>query len=104
MRYLPGHGRFTAVSVAWTTDRRGAAVSYDSRGRKVAMTNPARSRKQSLECLRLESECKALAARAGNPALRSHFARLAQVWNGLAHRDTGALTAVETSASKTCAA
>ena len=38
------------------------------------------SRKRELECLRLASDCMQLACDVPNPALQSHFVRMARVW------------------------
>ena len=37
-------------------------------------------RKHQLECLRLASDCMQLACEVPNPALQSHFVRMARVW------------------------
>jgi hypothetical protein len=42
------------------------------------------SRKHALECLRLEADCMQLAGDIQNPALQSHFVRMARVWSSLA--------------------
>lgn len=68
------------------------------------MTKAAQSQKHALECLRLESECKQLAGSMGDPALRSHFNRMALGWNDLAHEGQGELAAPDAPAAKTCAA
>jgi hypothetical protein len=39
---------------------------------------------RSLECLRLEADCRELAKRARCPDLQSHYLRLADVWLALA--------------------
>lgn len=52
----------------------------------MAMTNSVQSQKHSLECLRLESDCKQLAGSARNPDLQSHFVRMSQVWSDLAEQ------------------
>jgi hypothetical protein len=41
-------------------------------------------RKHELECLRLEADCLAMAARSHHPLLWSHFARMAGNWATLA--------------------
>ena len=38
----------------------------------------------SLECLRLEADCRELAMNARTPDLMSHFVRMAEVWSALA--------------------
>lgn len=68
------------------------------------MTNSARSQKHALECLRLESDCRQLAGSTGDPALRSHFTRMALVWNDLAHEGQGEFAAANAPAAKMCAA
>jgi hypothetical protein len=45
---------------------------------------PSRSLKHDLECLRLAAECKQLANDVPDPALRSHFLRMAEAWTSLA--------------------
>ncbi len=99
-----GRGRFAAVSVAWTTDRACAPMAYEARGAEAAMKNSAQSRRRSLECLRLESDCKQLAGSLGDLALRSHFTRMALVWNGLAHAGSDEPAAPDAPAAKMCAA
>jgi hypothetical protein len=42
------------------------------------------SRKHALECLRLEADCMQLAGDIQNPALQSHFVRMAREWSSLA--------------------
>jgi hypothetical protein len=42
------------------------------------------SRKHELECLRMASDCMQLAGDLQNPALQSHFVRMARVWTDLA--------------------
>jgi hypothetical protein len=44
------------------------------------------SQKHALECLRLAADCMQLAGDLRNPALQSHFARMARVWSDLAVR------------------
>lgn len=51
------------------------------RGRKVTMVKPAYWERLSLESLRLEAECLQLAGGVAHPDLRSHFIRMARVWN-----------------------
>jgi len=68
------------------------------------MTNSAQSQKHSLECLRLESDCKQLAGSARNPILQSHFTRMALVWNDLAHESLDELAAPDAPAARICAA
>jgi hypothetical protein len=48
------------------------------------------SRKHALECLRLASDCKQLATDVHDPALQSHFVRMAGLWSDLAVRDPNA--------------
>ena len=43
--------------------------------------------KYELECLRLASDCWQLAGDAPSPAWRSHFARMAEVWQARAVRN-----------------
>ena len=70
----------------------------------MAMTNSALSRKQALECLRLESDCRQLSGSVGNPALQSHFARMALVWSDLAIEGLDESAATDTAARKIRAA
>ena len=49
-------------------------------------------RKHALECMRLASDCRQLAAAAPSPALQSHFLRMASVWTALAERGSSADT------------
>jgi hypothetical protein len=53
------------------------------------------SRKHALECLRMASDCMQLAGDLPNPALRSHFVRMASVWSDLAVRGPNADTRTE---------
>ena len=41
-------------------------------------------RKQALECLRLEADCRQLAREVESPALQSYFTNLAKEWSALA--------------------
>jgi len=42
------------------------------------------SQKYSLECLRLEADCRQLANETDRPDLASHFIRMARLWAALA--------------------
>jgi hypothetical protein len=53
------------------------------------------SRKRALECLRLEADCMQLAGDLQDPALQSHFVRMARVWSDLAVRGPNADTRTE---------
>ena len=53
---------------------------------------PSRSLKHDLECLRLAAECKQLANDVPDPALRSHFLRMAEAWTTLAQQEPGSDT------------
>ncbi len=44
------------------------------------MFESEQSQKNVLEFLRLESDCRELAARSHTPELRSHFLRMARAW------------------------
>jgi hypothetical protein len=44
------------------------------------VSDSEKSRKHELECLRLASACMQLACDVPNPALQSHFVRMARVW------------------------
>ena len=48
------------------------------------------SRRHALECLRMEADCMQLAGDLQNPALQSHFVRMARVWSDLAVRGPNA--------------
>ena len=48
------------------------------------MSGSAALRKQELECLRLEVDCRRLAGAVDSPALKSHFLHLASKWSALA--------------------
>jgi hypothetical protein len=48
------------------------------------------SRKRSLECLRLQADCKELAVRINGLHLRSHFVRMAGMWAALADSEEAA--------------
>lgn len=56
------------------------------------------SPKHSLECLRLEADCRQLAFETDRPDLASHFVRMARVWAGLAESgsDTGTKRRLDT--------
>ena len=45
------------------------------------MVKPAQLPKQSLESLRMESECLQMARRSANPDMQAHFIRMARNWN-----------------------
>ena len=67
-----------------TTDRMSDACDEDTGARtRCAVFKPEQSRKHTLECLRLESDCLQLACDAPSPSTRSHFVRMAHIW--LAH-------------------
>ena len=53
------------------------------------------SRKHALECLRLEADCMQLAGAFHDPALQSHFVRMARVWSDLAVRGPNGDTRME---------
>ena len=55
------------------------------------MSSSTGSRRYELECLRLASDCKQLACDVPSPALRSHFVRMAKVWENLAKRGSDAV-------------
>ena len=48
------------------------------------MLKSTRIHRRSLECLRLEADCKQLAWDADNPRLQGHFLWMAQVWFAMA--------------------
>jgi hypothetical protein len=48
------------------------------------VSEPVNLRKRELECMRLAADCMQLAAEIRNPALRSHFVRMASEWSTLA--------------------
>jgi len=48
--------------------------------------DPNDFRKYELECLRRASDCMQLARDFGNPALQSHFVRMAREWELLAQQ------------------
>jgi len=48
------------------------------------MSESEKLRKRELECLRLASDCRQLARDVPEPALKSHFARMAGVFEALA--------------------
>jgi hypothetical protein len=50
------------------------------------------SRKHVLECLRLASDCMQLAGNVRNPALQTHFVRMAREWTSLAVQGSDANT------------
>ena len=60
------------------------------------MSETVNWRKHELECVRMAADCMQLAGDVQNPALQSHFVRLARVWSELAVRgpnaDTGTAT------------
>ena len=45
-----------------------------------------KSNKYALECLRLAADCTQLSRDVADPALRSHYARMAQMWQDNAMR------------------
>jgi hypothetical protein len=48
------------------------------------VSDSAHSRKQELECLRLEADCLHLAGAVDSPSLKAHFSRMAKKWSDLA--------------------
>jgi hypothetical protein len=52
-------------------------------------------RKHALECLRLAADSMQLAGDVQNPALQSHFVRMARVWSDLAVRGPNGDTRME---------
>lgn len=56
------------------------------------MSESKQSHKQSLECLRLVSDCLQLAEDVHDPDLKSHFLRMAQIWSDRAGSAAGAVT------------
>ena len=58
------------------------------------------SRRHALECLRMAADCMQLAGDVQNPALQSHFARMARVWSDLAVRGPNADTRTESGYSE----
>lgn len=48
------------------------------------MSKSEQSRKNTLECLRLESDCMELAPNSQSLKLQSHFIRMARAWSTLA--------------------
>jgi hypothetical protein len=53
------------------------------------------SRKHALERMRMAADCMQLAGDIQNPALQSHFVRMARVWSDLAVRGPSADTQTE---------
>ena len=53
-------------------------------------------RKHALECTRMAANCMELVGYVQNPALQSHFVRMAGVWSDLAVRAPNADTRTET--------
>jgi DNA-binding PucR family transcriptional regulator len=70
-------------SVAQTTDKTFKTCN-DNGGAftRYAVSEPERSLKHALQCLRLEADCMQLAAR--SQTLQSHFVRMAGFWSALA--------------------
>jgi hypothetical protein len=48
------------------------------------VSGPVNLRRRELECMRLAADCMELAGEIRNPALRSHFVRMAGEWSTLA--------------------
>jgi hypothetical protein len=53
------------------------------------------SRKHTLECMRLASDCLQLAGDVRSPALQTHFVRMAREWTSLAVQGPNANTQTE---------
>ncbi len=67
--------------MVYTTDRRCDAVRRYTWGDiEVVLLHSNDARKHALECARLESEAMQMARDVDNPALESHFARMAKQW------------------------
>jgi hypothetical protein len=56
------------------------------------MSESVNWRKRELECTRMAADCLQLAGDVQNPALQSHFARMAMVWSDVAVRGPNADT------------
>ena len=67
---------------------RAIRVTVFSRRHTVSDSNDLR--RHELECLRLASDCMQLAGEIPNPALQSHFVRMARVWQILAEQGPSA--------------
>jgi hypothetical protein len=48
------------------------------------VSEPVNCQKRELECMRLAADCMELAGEIRNPALQSHFVRMAEEWSTLA--------------------
>ena len=60
------------------------------------MSGSDNSRKHALECLRLAADCMQLAGGdVHNPALQTHFVRMAREWSSLAVQGSNANTQTE---------
>jgi DNA-binding PucR family transcriptional regulator len=72
-------------SVAQTTDKTFKTCN-DNGGAftRCAVSEPERSLKHALECLRLEADCMQLAGTVRSHSLQSHFVRMAGFWSSLA--------------------
>jgi hypothetical protein len=67
--------------------RHGTIAPQDKRWTVPEAEN---AKRYALECLRLQADCWQLAAAAADPALRSHFERMAAFWGSFP--DSGAGT------------
>jgi hypothetical protein len=54
------------------------------------MSESVNWRKRELECTRMAADCMQLAGDVQNPALQSHFARMAMFWSDVAVRGPNA--------------
>ena len=84
-------------SVAQATDRTRDAVQRSSTrvSWRCAVSESDYSRKHALECMRLAADSMQLAGDVQNPALQSHFVRMARVWSDLAVRGPNGDTRME---------
>ena len=52
--------------------------------KECVVSELVKMRKRELECMRLAADCMELAGEIRNPALQSHFVRMAEEWSTLA--------------------
>jgi hypothetical protein len=65
------------------------------------MAEPKQLQKQSLECLRLEADCRQMAWDVQSPGLQTHFLRMAKVWVAMAVSGPGTHSSEGTSEAAT---
>ena len=88
LSWMRAAGIFSAFlcGVGHRQDTRRCATIRHRVSRRCAVSESDYSRRHALECMRMAADCMQLAGDVQNPALQSHFVRMARVWSDLAVR------------------